>query len=216
MSAELAMKVNRVRRQLFDSGPAIERSKGDFQRVALPLEETDILRRVVEHSGAKSALEIGLAYGASALSIGEALGMASDDAHHTIIDAFQDQYSNVGWNILCDAGLEHQTTLIGEKSQTALPRLLLDGYRTSFAFIDGSHIFHNVFLDLVFVDQIVEGGGLVVLDDCQYPSVSKAVRYFILNRGWVLLDVVPTGSRLSAFRVPTSPVVATFEDFQDF
>ena len=169
MTEELAVKVNGVRRQLFESGPAFERSKGDFQRVALPLVETDILRQIVEQSGAKSALEIGLAYGASALSIGEALAMSSDEVHHTIIDAFQDQYSNVGWNILCDAGLQHQSTLIREMSQTALPGLLLDGYRSAFAFVDGSHIFHNVFLDLVFVDQIVEGGGLVVLDDCQYP-----------------------------------------------
>jgi hypothetical protein len=51
------------------------------------------------------------------------------------------------------------------------------------AFVDGSHHFHNVFVDLRFLWGLVRPGGLIILDDCQWPSVATAVRYFELNIG---------------------------------
>ncbi len=40
--------------------------------------------------------------------------------------------------------------------------------------MDGSHIFHNVFVDLFYLRELVRPGGLMILDDCNYPSVATA------------------------------------------
>ena len=52
------------------------------------------------------------------------------------------------------------------------------------AFVDGSHVFHNIFVDLYYLQMIVRPGGLVVLDDYWWPGVATAARYFETNLGW--------------------------------
>jgi len=83
------------------------------------------------------------------------------------------------------------------------------------AFVDGSHVFHNVFVDLYFIGELVRPSGLVILDDCQWPSVATAVRYFELNVGWQPVTILAS-TRLSAYRLPEPRVDSRFEDFQPF
>ena len=83
------------------------------------------------------------------------------------------------------------------------------------AFVDGSHIFHNVFVDLHFLRQLVRPGGLVILDDCEWPSVAMAVRYFEVNMGWLPVQL-RTGTRLKAYRLPGQITEPSFEDFKPF
>ena len=56
----------------------------------------------------------------------------------------------------------------------ALPRLVAKGVTADAAFVDGSHRFHEVFVDLYFLRKIVRPGGLIVLDDHWWPSVRTA------------------------------------------
>jgi hypothetical protein len=81
--------------------------------------------------------------------------------------------------------------------------------------VDGSHIFHNVFVDLALLRNLVRPGGLIILDDCDLPSVATAVRYFELNTGW---QPEPTGceTRIRAYRLPDPPVEPGFENFKPF
>ncbi|MCU4185628.1 hypothetical protein K6U06_14770 [Acidiferrimicrobium sp. IK] len=83
------------------------------------------------------------------------------------------------------------------------------------ACVDGSHVFHNVFVDLYFLGELVRPSGLVILDDCQWPSVATAVRYFELNVGWRPVTIVAS-TRLSAYRLPEPRVDSPCEDFQPF
>ncbi|MFE5027712.1 hypothetical protein ACFRAO_31385 [Streptomyces sp. NPDC056656] len=55
-------------------------------------------------------------------------------------------------------------------SSTALPQLLSEGFVTDAALVDGSHRFHEVFVDLYFLRKIVRPEGLVVIDDDSWPS----------------------------------------------
>jgi hypothetical protein len=96
-----------------------------------------------------------------------------------------------------------------------LPRLVAEGFNTDAALVDGSHIFHNVFVDLFYLREIVRPGGLVILDDCQWPSVATAVRYFELNTGWQPEALRPT-TRLRAFRLPDPRPEPTFDSFEPF
>lgn len=81
--------------------------------------------------------------------------------------------------------------------------------------VDGSHLFHNVFVDLFYLREIVRPGGLVILDDCEWRSVATAVRYFEVNLGWQQ-QRLNSAPRLRAYRLPTPRVEPTFESFKTF
>lgn len=173
-----------------------------------------MLRDLVIADGARVVIEVGLAYGSSALAIGEALA-SQEDAQHVVIDAFQDRFDNVGRDSIIEAGLEPICDFRPQRSQLALPRLVAEGFMADAAFVDGSHVFHNVFVDLYFLRDVVRPGGLVILDDCDSSSVATAVHYYEVNAGWT-----PAAhgrpSRLRAFRLPDPRVEPSFEDFEPF
>lgn len=201
---------------LAEVGPEHIRADGDFERVSLPDEDCDALRDLIVAERARVVIEIGLAYGSSALAIGEALtSNGQPAAKHVIIDAYQDSFQNAGWEAITSAGLNNLCALLAERSQLALPRLLTEDFAADAAFVDGSHIFHNVFVDLYFLRELVRPGGLIVLDDCQWPSVATAVRYFEINTGW-RSQAIRQPTRLRAFRLPDPGVEPTFESFKPF
>jgi predicted O-methyltransferase YrrM len=208
--------VKRARKRLAAMGPPRLRAEGDFERVALPSDDCDALRDLLVEAGAHVVIEIGLAYGSSALAIAEALICQNKQGtKHVIIDAYQDRFQDVGWEAIESAGLGDLCTLVPERSQLALPRLFTEGVVADAAFVDGSHTFHNVFVDLYFLRELIRPGGLIVLDDCQWPSVATAVRYFEVNMGWQSQPINgPT--RLKAFRLPDPRVEPAFESFRPF
>jgi len=208
--------VRAVRAELHAAGPKRTRPfDGDFERVALPAADADMLRDILVAHGVHVVIEVGLAYGSSALAIGEALLLTGGtNTSHIVIDPFQaTAYENVGWDALNAAGLAAQTTFIGEASSIALARLVGEGLTADAAFVDGSHRFHEVFVDLYFLRRLVRPGGLIVLDDVAWPSVAAAVRYFDLNLGWRPVSIA---GRLTARCLPDEPFEPIFTDFKPF
>jgi predicted O-methyltransferase YrrM len=112
-----------------------------------------------------------------------------------------------------DARLGEHTTFVEETSSTALARLAADGVVVDAVFVDGSHRFHEVFVDLCFLRKLVRPGGLIVLDDASWPSVAAALRYFDRNLGW---RAVAMAGRLTARRLPDEPFEPAFTDFTPF
>lgn len=213
---DLLTAVRSARHRLADMGPARTRAEGDFELVALPEEDGDVLRDLLLAERPSVVVEVGLAYGSSALAIAEALAAEGHpDARHLIVDPFQHLFHDAGWEAIAPARDAGVSTLVRERSQLVLPRLISQGLVADAAFVDGSHIFHNVFVDLYFLREVVRPGGLLVLDDLHWPSVATAVRYFELNTGW---SPVPPGrpTRLRAFRLPDPRVEPRFEDFKPF
>lgn len=209
-------RIRDARSALERSGPRQERRPGDRETVSLSRTDADVLRDVLADEGVTSVIEIGLAYGTSALAIQEALALSTPSGgRHVIIDAYQDEFHDVGWTELRDAALDDRCELLRARSQLALPRLIEEGVVADAAFVDGSHIFHNVFVDLHFLRELVQPGGLVVLDDCQWPSVATAAAYFQRNTGWRSHPLAGQ-TRLRAFRLPDPPVEPAFADFTPF
>jgi len=221
-------RVRDVRHRLAHEGPPWTRDHADdFGTVTVPERDCDALRDLLIDEGVETVVEVGLAYGRSALAIGEAL-LAVDARRplHVIIDPLQaTEWSNVGWQMLRSAGLDAIARLVLQPSSLALPRLVAEGVTADAAFVDGSHRFHEVFVDLYFLRKIVRPGGLIVLDDHWWPSVRTAERYFEVNMGW---RVVPgafdhgtvdqeTGrARVQALRLPDPRFEPAFERFQPF
>lgn len=213
---ELLRRVREARARLHQEGPARTRPfENDFERVSLPEEACNTLRDVLISVNASAVVEIGLAYGNSALAIAEAiLSSNPEGAYHVVIDPFQlSEYFNVGWELMCASGLETISRLMPEPSSVALPRLLESELTVHAGFVDGSHRFHEVFLDLYYLRKLVKPGGLVILDDVSLPSVSTAVRYYETNLGW---QCVQLGDRLGVWRLPETPFEPAFTDFKPF
>jgi predicted O-methyltransferase YrrM len=209
-------QVRAVRTQLQTAGPSRTRPlDNDFERVALPADDCDFLRDELIAEGARVVIEVGLAYGSSALAIGEALCViGTADRLHIVIDPFQaTAFQNTGWDALVAAGLADYTRLVDEPSSQALARLAADGFMADAAFVDGSHRFHEVFVDLYFLRKLIRPRGLVILDDVSFPSVAGALRYFDLNLGWRPVEMP---GRLTARRLPDEPVEPAFTDFVPF
>lgn len=218
----MTARIGEVRRKLALDGPPRERPQpGDFGRVTLPERDCDAVRDLLIAEGVNSVIEIGLAYGSSALAIGEALAtVGGDRARHLIIDPMQDsEFLDAGWESICAAGLEGIATLVRERSQLALPRFVTDGVTVDAAVVDGSHIFHEVFVDLYFLRKLVRPGGLVVLDDYGWPSVATAARYYEINLGWAPIGdalIGGTEGRMRALRLPARLIEPSFKDFIPF
>ncbi len=96
---------------------------------------------------------------------------------------------------------------------------------TDAAFVDGSHRFHEAFVDLYFLRKIVRPGGLIILDDYWWPSVHTAARYFETNMGWQVIhgafdrgtiDETTGWPRVQALRLPDPSFEPAFEHFQLF
>ncbi|WP_406430401.1 class I SAM-dependent methyltransferase [Streptomyces sp. NBC_00631] len=221
-------RVAAVRRALAVHGPPRSPEDGpDFATVTLPERDGDHVRDLLVHERVGTVVEIGLAYASSALAICEALlRTGSRNPRHVVIDPFQfTAYDGVGWELLCSAGLDDIAELVTEPSQRFLARLADVGFAADAAFVDGSHHFHNVFVDLHFLGEIVRPGGVVLLDDVWWPSVSAAVTYFETNLGWRPIpgaladgtaDPASSRPRTGAYRLPDPRPVPDFKEFRPF
>lgn len=221
-------RVAAVRRGLAAHGPPRRPDGGpDFATVTLPERDCDRVRDVLVRERVGTVVEIGLAYAGSALAIGEALLRAgSPNPRHVVIDPFQfTAYDGVGWELLRSAGLDAVAELVTEPSQRFLPRLADAGFVADAAFVDGSHHFHNVFVDLHFLGEIVRPGGVVLLDDLWWPSVGAAVAYFETHLGWRPVpgaldggtaDAADGRARTGAYRLPDPRPTPDFREFLPF
>jgi predicted O-methyltransferase YrrM len=227
-SEQALERVRDVRRRLARNGPPWTRDHaGDFGTITVPERDCDALRDLLIAEEVESVVEVGLAYGSSALAIGEALvSVGARRPLHVVIDPFQaTEWSNVGWRLVRAAGLDPIVRLLPQPSSMALPQLVAEGLAANAAFVDGSHRFHEVFVDLYFLRKIVRPGGIVVLDDHWWPSVRTAERYFETNMGWRAVpgafdagtvDHATGHRRLQALRLPDPAFEPAFERFQPF
>ena len=148
------------------------------------------------------SLEVGLALGASALTFAEfqRSTKAAPTAQHVAIDPFQDTvWDDCGLLALEQAGLKDYCAVVNDFSASALARLVSEGSEFGLIYIDGSHLFEDVFVDIFFCARLVSLGGILLIDDASDPHVSKALRFVRRNMTHVLREV-----DLGRFRAETS------------
>lgn len=192
------LQVRRVIERLVRERTTVARTDGAREEIfpiAVPPAVGETLGAWVRRENARRTIEIGLAYGVSALYICEALvANGHPDARHVAIDPYQTHgpdgrgFAGCGLQHLAEAGLMSIIEHHEEESQIALPRLLSEGRTFDLAFVDGNHRFDRVFLDLYYLGRIVRRGGIVVLDDYELPGIARAASFFLTNIGWELED----------------------------
>ena len=128
-----------------------------------------LLEQLVVYRGAKSVLEIGTAYGLSAIT------MASSGNKPTVvtIDFFEPQ-ATLGPRNIRSAGADNVECVTEDKA-TALPRLAQEGRRFDFVFHDGGHAGDQYVQDFEAILPMLEPQSLYVVDDIAWDD-SPAIR----------------------------------------
>ena len=141
-----------------------------------------VIRHLVETHQARHTLEVGLAYGASALTFLQALRANGDDFCHTAIDPFQmTAMHGAGLRAIEDGGFKDHLQFHEQPSCTALPKMLSEGRKFDLIYIDGSHLFEDVFMDAVFSVHMLRPRGLCLFDDCTDPHIAKVLQFLKTN-----------------------------------
>ncbi|MEM8502679.1 MAG: class I SAM-dependent methyltransferase [Cyanobacteria bacterium P01_D01_bin.1] len=146
-----------------------------------------LLYALVREMQPARTIEIGMAYGLSSLFICQALS-DNGDGRHTAIDPFQERsYQSIGVLNLERAGLKDIFRFYESPSEEVLPQLVSQKETFDLAFIDGSHLFDNAFIDFFFIDKMVPEGGYIAIDDIWMPAVRKVVSFINKNKPYDLV-----------------------------
>jgi predicted O-methyltransferase YrrM len=139
------------------------------------------LDRLIRLNNAKDVLEIGCAHGTSAMVILNAL-INTNGGKLTSVDPFQSaQWSNVGaYNAnkiieqnKTDKIIKHE--VIEKFSSKALDIFINNNKYFDVIFIDGSHGFLDVVIDIFCSIKILKKGGYLILDDVLHTGVKMVV-----------------------------------------
>lgn len=131
-------------------------------------------------------LEVGMSFGGSALAFcasHKELGHPQE-RQHIAIDPYE--MSPTCWDCAGVLAVE-RANLSGYLdfregcSSLELPKLLESGQRFGLIYIDGSHLFEDVFIDAYFATRLLTDGGVVLLDDSFNKHVKKVLRFLRTN-----------------------------------
>lgn len=223
--SDTLQRLRSVIERVLRDGKVIARSDNsvhDIFPIAINATQGKALRDWVVKEKAARTIEIGLAWGMGALHICEGLLMNGDqNAHHIAIDPFQassPKFMNCGLQLLEEAGVAHLVEHCVEESQIVLPRFVSEERQFDFAFVDGSHLFDRVFLDLIYLGRLVRPEGVIFADDYQAPAVAKAVSFCINNLGWKIEEMAPKDEdhQWIVLRTVREPIPRQYPHFVDF
>lgn len=159
----------------------------------LPQLEGELLQTWIAQYRPQQLLEIGFAYGLSALYIVDALQTyAIPCDYYHIIDPFQ----RTTWQSVGISHLEHigwtTYTLHEERSELFLPHMLAQGMIFNFAFIDGNHAFDQVMMEFFYVNRMLSIGGIIIFDDIHLFAIQKVVHYVETYPCYTILEIPRT------------------------
>lgn len=143
-----------------------------------------VLRNLFTALQPKRTLEVGLALGGSTLLFTgcHREGKAPAASQHTAIDPYQlNTYDDAGLLAVESAGMSGYLDFRRTFSHLALPQLVEEGAKFDLIYIDGSHLFEDVFVDMFFSHRLLSDGGVIAFDDCSDPHVKKVMKFILRN-----------------------------------
>jgi predicted O-methyltransferase YrrM len=160
-----------------------------------------VIANLMEELRTSRTLEIGMAYGASTLifcAMHSRLGL--QNSQHIAIDPFQlKDYGDCGVFRIEKAQLSEYFMVHYDLSHFVLPNLIKADQKFDLIYIDGSHLFENVFLDFFFSLHLLNQGGIMLFDDSSDPHVTKVISFIRKNFISIVKEV-----DLSPYRLQSS------------
>lgn len=143
-----------------------------------------VLHNLVVDRKPTSTLEVGLAFGGSAVAMASAFRSNGQrpERQHVAIDPYQKTiWDSTGLELLKSDGLDGYVEVYEQESSEALPWLLRQGKKFDLIYVDGSHLFENVFIDYYYCTRLLQDGGILLFDDSKFPDVSKVIQFIKAN-----------------------------------
>lgn len=139
-------------------------------------EQCNFLQKIISDNKFSNSIEIGFAYGTSTLAITEEV--VKNGGNHFVIDKFQSSvWGDIGLDLLSQAGYSQNINFYEEFCYIVLPRLLAEGNKFDFAYIDSTKQMDWLLVDFFYLDKLLNINGIIVFDDVQYPGIRKLIRY---------------------------------------
>ena len=168
-------------------------------------EQCAFLQEIIRKNHFSKSIEIGFAYGLSTLAITEAI--SEQQGHHVVMDKFQmSDWEGVGLDLLQQAGYHNQLSFYGEYCYQLLPKLLQEGRRFDFAYVDSTKQLDWLLVDFFYLDKMLDVNGVIVFDDVIYESIRKLIRYISRFPSYRIYSVFPENRPMSLSRKLLSPL----------
>jgi predicted O-methyltransferase YrrM len=168
------------------------KSGKDFKVGHSTLNNLRVLNLIFREHKPEKTMEVGLLFGASALlfsSLHNELGR-SGIRQHIALDPYQDHcWDDVGLLEIEKAGLSDWFELRRSFSSIEMPRMVHAGERFGMIYVDGSHIFENVFIDAYYGSRLLEKDGIILFDDSSDKHVAKVIKFIRKNCAHALLEI---------------------------
>lgn len=162
-----------------------------IDRTSLQLKEALALRQLVVESGATRTLEIGLALGASAIAIADALTERGGGLRHTALDPYQRAFGYVGTSEVERLGFKERVEILPVCSEDFLHEASKAGRRFDFIFHDGGHTIGQKVADAFYADRCLGLGGIIAFHDAFLQSTAACVKYLVQERAYELISLPP-------------------------
>lgn len=168
----------------------------------LPLPECRLLQEWILIHRPRTVLEIGLAYGISALAICNALESLGEGATFLAIDPNQHRdWQGIGLLNLKRGGFGTTLHFFPEPSELCLPRLRKEGWLLDFAFVDGCHRLDQVSLEFNHLDSMLRSGGIIAFDDIHLKEIGYTCDRISAMECYSELPIPPKMASLKTARI---------------
>lgn len=146
--------------------------------------EAEVLIQAIRDVNAKTTLEVGVAFGASAIAICSAKANSKnpENLHYGVDPNQKTFYAEAAIVGLEKEGLADRFVLLEGPSHIMLPKLIEQSVSLDFAFIDGWHTFDYTLIDFFLVDKMLKQGGLVGFHDMQSISKQRVLSFILTHR----------------------------------
>jgi predicted O-methyltransferase YrrM len=180
--------------ELLDAGNLSGRSGKRFENLSALSTANNLIqiRNLMLRRNPSRTLEIGLSFGGSALAFAAA---HRDLGHfpagqHVALDPYQHTvWDDCGLLALERAGLAQYMDFRSASSATELPGLLRAAQQFNLIYVDGSHLFEDVFVDAYYSIRLLSEDGLVLFDDSANSHVAKVLRFLRKSAGSGLREI---------------------------
>lgn len=162
------------------------------------------IRGLMDELRPPRTLEIGLCYGGSALAFCAAHNKLGHkpDSQHVAIDPYQTTvWDSCGLMALERSGLNRYLDFRHGLSAVELPKLLGGGDKFGIIYVDGSHLFEDVFVDAYFGVRLLDENGIIALDDSSDPHVSKVLKFLRTNPALQEVDLSQYNKHSLRYRI---------------
>jgi hypothetical protein len=143
-----------------------------------------VIRNLFIELKPKRTLEVGLAFGGLALvfTTSHRDSGLHPSRQHTAIDPFQATVWDGSGLIAVDAAsLTDYLDFRNPFSSVALPQLVAEAATFELIYLDGSHLFEDVFVGFYFATQLLADGGVLAFDDSCDPHIRKVLNFIRTN-----------------------------------